>query len=74
MRAYWPSILLLASMWGASYLFIKLAVDDMPPAAMTEIRVLAAGLLLFAYLCCASARDAPSPSSAPPGSRAWCWA
>jgi drug/metabolite transporter (DMT)-like permease len=50
MRAYWPSILLLASMWGASYLFIKLAVDDMPPAAMTEIRVLAAGLLLFAYL------------------------
>jgi drug/metabolite transporter (DMT)-like permease len=50
MRAYWPSILLLASMWGASYLFIKLAVDDMPPAAMTEIRVLVAGLLLFAYL------------------------
>lgn len=50
MRAYWPSILLLASMWGASYLFIKLAVDDIPPAAMTEIRVLVAGLLLFAYL------------------------
>jgi drug/metabolite transporter (DMT)-like permease len=37
-------------MWGASYLFIKLAVDDIPPAAMTEIRVLAAGLLLFGYL------------------------
>ncbi len=43
-------ILLLASMWGASYLFIKLAVDDVPPAAMTEIRVLVAGLLLFGYL------------------------
>jgi drug/metabolite transporter (DMT)-like permease len=47
---YWPLLLLLASMWGASYLFIKLAVEDIPPAAMTEARVLAAGLLLTAYL------------------------
>jgi drug/metabolite transporter (DMT)-like permease len=37
-------------MWGASYLFIKVAVDDIPPAAMTELRVLLAGLLLFGYL------------------------
>jgi len=37
-------------MWGASYLFIKVAVEDIPPAAMTELRVLAAGLLLVAYL------------------------
>jgi drug/metabolite transporter (DMT)-like permease len=43
-------MLLLAAMWGASYLFIKVAVDDIPPAAMTELRVLVAGLLLFAYL------------------------
>ena len=50
MRSYWPLILLLAAMWGASYLFIKLAVDDVPPAAMTEIRVLVAGLLLLGYL------------------------
>ena len=50
MRSYWPLLLTLAAMWGASYLFIKLAVDDIPPAAMTEIRVLAAGLLLFGYL------------------------
>jgi drug/metabolite transporter (DMT)-like permease len=50
MRSYWPLLLTLAAMWGASYLFIKLAVDDIPPAAMTEIRVLVAGLLLFGYL------------------------
>ena len=50
MRSYWPLILLLAAMWGASYLFIKLAVDDVPPAAMTEVRVLVAGILLFGYL------------------------
>jgi len=49
-RAYWPLILLLAAMWGASYLFIKVAVEDIPPAAMTELRVLIAGLLLATYL------------------------
>ena len=50
MRSYWPLILLLAAMWGASYLFIKVAVEDIPPAATTELRVLGAGALLFAYL------------------------
>jgi drug/metabolite transporter (DMT)-like permease len=49
-RSYWPLILLLAAMWGASYLFIKLAVEDIPPAAVTELRVLVAGILLFGYL------------------------
>ena len=43
-------LLLLAAMWGASYLFIKVAVEDIPPAAMTELRVLLAGVLLAAYL------------------------
>ena len=50
MTRYWPLLILLASMWGASYLFIKVAVEDIPPAAMTELRVLLAGLLLAAYL------------------------
>jgi drug/metabolite transporter (DMT)-like permease len=50
MRSYWPLILLLAAMWGASYLFIKVAVEDIPPAAMTDFRVLGAGLLLAGYL------------------------
>jgi drug/metabolite transporter (DMT)-like permease len=49
-RSYWSLILLLASMWGASYLFIKVAVEDIPPAAMTEARVLFAGVLLLGYL------------------------
>ena len=50
MRSYWTLILLLASMWGASYLFIKVAVDDIPPAAMTDMRLAIAALLLTAYL------------------------
>jgi drug/metabolite transporter (DMT)-like permease len=37
-------------MWGASYLFIKVAVEDIPPAAMTDMRLWIAGILLFAYL------------------------
>ena len=37
-------------MWGGSYLFIKVAVEDIPPAAMTEIRVLVAGILLAGLL------------------------
>src|ERR1700675_1010565 len=43
-------LLLLAAMWGASYLFIKVAVEDIPPAAMTDLRLLIAGVLLTAYL------------------------
>lgn len=50
MRSYWPTLVLLASMWGASYLFIKLAVEDLPPAAMTDLRLLIAGVLLAAFL------------------------
>ena len=50
MRGYWPLLLLLASIWGASYLFIKIAVEDTPPAAMTNIRLLVAGVLLSGYL------------------------
>jgi drug/metabolite transporter (DMT)-like permease len=49
-RRYWPSLVLLASMWGASYLFIKLAVEDIPPAALTDLRLWLAGALLAAYL------------------------
>src|SRR5215831_10816806 len=54
MRRYWPLLFLLASLWGASYLFIKVAVRDFPPAAMTDIRLLVAGMLLFGYLAATS--------------------
>jgi drug/metabolite transporter (DMT)-like permease len=43
-------LLLLAAIWGASYLFIKVALDDFEPAPMMAIRALAAGLMLLAYL------------------------
>jgi drug/metabolite transporter (DMT)-like permease len=47
---YWPLLFLLAAIWGASYLFIKVAVEDVEPAPMMAIRALLAGLLLAGYL------------------------
>ncbi len=49
-RAYVPLLLTLAAVWGASYLFIKVAVDEIAPVAMVEGRLLLAALALSVYL------------------------
>jgi drug/metabolite transporter (DMT)-like permease len=49
-RGYVPLLLLLAAIWGSSYLFIKVAVRDVPPAAMVELRLLFAVPVLLVYL------------------------
>jgi drug/metabolite transporter (DMT)-like permease len=45
-RAYVPQLLLLSSIWGSSYMFIKVGVRDFPPAAMVELRLLLAAAVL----------------------------
>ena len=50
MKRYWPMLLLLAALWGASYLFIKVAVEDIAPAPMMAVRTLLAAAVLFGYL------------------------
>ena len=50
MTRYWPLLFLLAAIWGASYLFIKVALEDIAPAPMMFVRALVAGLVLLAYL------------------------
>lgn len=50
MHRYWPTLFLLAAIWGASYLFIKVALDDVEPAPMMAFRALVAGSILFVYL------------------------
>jgi drug/metabolite transporter (DMT)-like permease len=47
---YWPLLLLLAAIWGASFACIKFAVEDIEPAPMMAIRTLGAGLVLLGYL------------------------
>ena len=49
-RGYVPLMLLIAAIWGASYLFIKVAVDEMSPAALVTLRLVLAAVVLVGYL------------------------
>ncbi len=49
-RSYTPLLLVLAAIWGASYLFIKVAVRDLEPTVMMSLRLLIAATLLIAFL------------------------
>jgi drug/metabolite transporter (DMT)-like permease len=49
-RGYLPLLLFLSSLWGASYLFIKVAVEEIEPAAMIELRLILAGAVLMGFL------------------------
>jgi drug/metabolite transporter (DMT)-like permease len=49
-RSYGPLLLVLAAIWGASYLFIKVAVDDLEPTVMMALRMLIAAPLLIGFL------------------------
>ncbi|HZO63282.1 MAG TPA: DMT family transporter [Gaiellaceae bacterium] len=58
-RAYTPLLLVLAAIWGASYLFIKVGVRDFEPTVLMTLRLLIGGLLLLAFLSAREgARDA----------------
>jgi drug/metabolite transporter (DMT)-like permease len=43
-------LLLLATLWGGSYTFIKLGVATIPPITLTAARTLIAGLVLVAVM------------------------
>src|ERR671924_8307 len=46
-RGYVPLLLIVAGIWGASYLFIKVAVREIEPTAMMDLRLIfAAGVLV----------------------------
>jgi drug/metabolite transporter (DMT)-like permease len=47
---YAPMLVLLAAIWGASYLFIKVAVDEIAPAPMMAVRTLLAAAVLITYV------------------------
>lgn len=49
-RSYAPLLLTLAAIWGASYLFIKVAVDEIAPTTMVAARLVIAAVLLLAFL------------------------
>ncbi len=49
-RSYLTLLSFLAFVWGASYLFIKVAVDEIEPAPMMFARLAIAATLLLAFL------------------------
>jgi drug/metabolite transporter (DMT)-like permease len=49
-RGYVPLLLIVAGIWGASYLFIKVAVDEIEPTAMMDLRLVLAALVLVPFL------------------------
>jgi drug/metabolite transporter (DMT)-like permease len=50
-RSYWPLTLVLAALWGASYLFIKVGIEGgLSPGVMMFVRSLLAAAVLAGYL------------------------
>ena len=45
-----PLLLIVAAIWGASYLFIKVAVDEIEPIPMMDLRLLLAAAVLVPFL------------------------
>ena len=46
LRGYVPLLAVVAAIWGASYLFIKVAVDEVEPTAMMFFRLVLASAVL----------------------------
>ncbi len=49
-RSYLPGLLLLSAIWGSSYMFIKVALRDFPPAALVDARLLFAAVVLVTFV------------------------
>src|SRR2546423_6775840 len=45
-RRAWIMLLVLAALWGASYLFIKIALEDLSPAMVVFVRTVLGALVL----------------------------
>jgi drug/metabolite transporter (DMT)-like permease len=54
---HWTLLILLASLWGASYLFIKIGLEDLPPAAVVFGRTLLAAVVLLPFAAYKGALD-----------------
>ena len=50
MRGYVPLLLLLAAIWGASFMFIKIAVDELAPTTTMALRLVLSAIPLLAII------------------------
>src|SRR5215218_7716484 len=51
-------LLVLAALWGASFLFMRVAVPALGPVVLADLRVVIAGVALLAYAAVIGARPA----------------
>ena len=70
-RGYVPLLLVVAGIWGASYLFIKVAVDEIEPAAMMELRLILAALVLVPFVLLRLGRERARAELRATGLGAW---
>jgi drug/metabolite transporter (DMT)-like permease len=56
-------LLLLAAIWGSSFVFIKVAVVEVPPVTLTTVRLLSAAAVLLG-VCLVTARKLPAGRAA----------
>lgn len=64
-RRAWLLLLLLAALWGASYLFIAIALEDLSPAAIVASRCALAALVLLPYAWRTGALEGIREAAAP---------
>jgi drug/metabolite transporter (DMT)-like permease len=64
-RSYLPPLLLLSTIWGASYMFIKVGVRDFSPAALVELRLLCASAVLVTAIAARRGLRTIRPALAP---------
>ena len=50
MRGYLTRLLLLAAIWGASFMFIKIAVDELAPTTTMALRLVLSAIPLLAII------------------------
>jgi drug/metabolite transporter (DMT)-like permease len=49
-RRYLPLLLLLTGLWGSSFLFIEIALEEVEPTVLIALRLLSAALVLVPFL------------------------
>lgn len=49
-RSYLPLLVALSAIWGSSYMFIKVALRDLAPTTVVELRLLLAAFVLLGFV------------------------
>jgi drug/metabolite transporter (DMT)-like permease len=60
-----PPLLLLSAIWGSSYMFIKVGVRDFSPAALVEVRLVLAEVVLISVVAAQRQLHLVRPALAP---------